>query len=100
MFDMFRDKARRDLVKEIKKEVEHDMGIEHEDYIPDGVVNLDHHREIEALVKSRLGAHHVIMCAQMIDGTVMTYIPEEIGDKDLVYLIQTLQDLRDERLTE
>ena len=89
------DEIKSDIVREMKHDLEEEARFD-----PDGVVNLDAHREIEALVKSRLGAAHVVMSAQMLDGTVLTYIPEEIGDKDLVYLIQTLHDLRQARLDE
>jgi hypothetical protein len=92
------ERAKNDIADEIAHKVVDE--IEQREHPADGAFNLDEHREIESLVKLRLGARHVIICAELLDGSPLTYIPEEIGDKDLVYLIETLRDLRQMRLNE
>jgi hypothetical protein len=62
------------------------------------VVDLDDYRDLEEIIKTRLGAHHVVVAAVMPDGNYLTFIPSEIFDMDLVYLIQTLSDRRKDRL--
>jgi len=62
------------------------------------VVNLDDHRAIEDVVKQRIGARHVVFAALHEDGTLHTYIPENVSDIWLCYMIQTLQDRRNARL--
>ena len=64
----------------------------------ENVVNLDEHREVASFVAAKLGANRIIFCAEMPDGTNLTYIPEEMTDMELVYAIQMLQDLRQARL--
>lgn len=63
------------------------------------VVSLDDYRELHDVVKNRLGAEHVVIGAILKDGNFLSYIPQEIMDIELVYLIQTLNDRRRERLS-
>lgn len=60
------------------------------------VIQLDDFRPIEKILKDRLEAKHIIICTVRLDGMMSTYIEEDISDIDLVYLIQTLKDRRDE----
>lgn len=62
------------------------------------VVELDSYRSIEEIVKQRLGATHVVFGAVLPDGQFMTFIPTEIYDMELVYLIKTFEDRRSQRL--
>jgi hypothetical protein len=63
------------------------------------VISLDDYREIHDVVKNRLGADYVVIGGILKDGNFLTYIPTEITDIELVYLIQTLNDRRKERLS-
>lgn len=58
------------------------------------VVTLDDYRAIEDLVMKRLGAKSVVFSAELENGDICTYIPSELMDVTLVYMIQTLTDRR------
>lgn len=62
------------------------------------VVNIEDFRALEDVAKIRLGATSVVFAAVLPDGSMMTFIPDEIWDINLVYIIQTLSDRRKERL--
>lgn len=62
------------------------------------VVELDEYRAIEDIVKKRLGARHIIFSAELETGEILTYMPHELLDITLVYMIQTFKDRRMMRL--
>lgn len=62
------------------------------------VFTLDDYRALEEIIKIRMNANHVVIATVNKDGTMGTFIPGDIMDIDLVYLIQTLSDRRKERL--
>ena len=64
------------------------------------VAVLDDYRAVEEVVKLRLGAVNVVFCAELPEGEILTYIPHELLDINLVYMIQTLKDRRRLRLEE
>lgn len=64
------------------------------------VLNMEDFRDIEDLVRMRLHCDHIVIAGTLGDGTNVSYISDELSDKDLVYLIQTLIDLRQVRLNE
>jgi hypothetical protein len=64
------------------------------------IVNLDDYRKIEDILKLRLGAKSVIFCAELENGDIATYVPHELLDITLVYMIQTIKDRRTARLQE
>lgn len=64
----------------------------------DNVVELDEYRACEDVVKRRMGAKFCIFSAELENGDIATYIPHDLSDMVLVYMIQTLQDRRIARL--
>lgn len=60
------------------------------------VISLDEFKKIENVLKEKLKAKHIVICAVRDDGLMSTYIEEDITDIDLVYMIQILQDRRRE----
>lgn len=66
----------------------------------ENVVTLDDYRRVEDIVKQRLGATHILFSAELPTGEILTYIPHELLDVTLVYMIQTLKDRRAARVNE
>jgi hypothetical protein len=64
------------------------------------VVMLDEYRKLEDIVKVRLGAVNVVFSAELKCGDILTFIPDELTDINLVYMIQTLKDRRANRVEE
>ena len=62
------------------------------------VVELDEYRRVEDLIKLRLGAINVVISAELRDGQILTYIPTNLLDINLVYMIQNLKDRREGRV--
>jgi hypothetical protein len=68
--------------------------------IDDTVVELDEYRNVEDIVKRRLGGVNVVFCVQFENGDIGTFVPSELEDITLVYMIQTLKDRRQMRVNE
>jgi len=66
----------------------------------DNVIDIDDYRAIEDIAKIRLRAKNVIFVGELEDGNFISFIPDEVLDIDLVYMIQTLKDRRSMRLQE
>lgn len=66
----------------------------------DNVINIDDVRYAEDVVKQRFGAEHVVIAAVLKNGEFQTFIPTEISDIELVYIIETLKDRRALRVKE
>lgn len=64
----------------------------------ENVVSLDDYRRLEDIVKRELQCEHVVFLGVSKDGLYPSYIPHEMLDIDLVYLIQILVDRRIARL--
>lgn len=64
------------------------------------IINLDDYRLVEDIVKQRLGAVNLIFSAEMPNGEILTYIPHQLSDINLVYMIQTFTDRRTGRVNE
>lgn len=62
------------------------------------IISLDDYRNLEDVIKNRLGAKQVVVCATLESGDFLTFIPSDLMDIDLVYMIQNLKDRRNERL--
>lgn len=61
------------------------------------VFELDKIQRLETIFKREFGATSFILAFYDGSGLLHTYIPDEIIDIDLVYLIQTLADRRQAR---
>ena len=66
----------------------------------ENVVNLDDYRALEDVIMQRLGADSVIVCAVYNNGQIGTFVPVEMDDLLLVYVIQTLKDRRTARVND
>lgn len=64
------------------------------------VVSMDDYRAIEDVVKRKLGARNIIFSAEMESGEILTYLPHDLLDITLVYMIQTFKDRRDARVND
>lgn len=62
------------------------------------VINMSDYKTLEDLVRERLDAKTIVIAGVLSDDTSRVYIDPDMTDIDLVYLIQTLQDLRARRL--
>jgi hypothetical protein len=62
------------------------------------VINIDKFKSCEQIIKQRLQADGIVVCTADNLGGINVYISEELPDMELVYMIQTLQDLRQRRL--
>jgi len=58
------------------------------------IKSMDDYRDIEDVVKRRFNGEHVVFGVVLKDGKLLTYIPPDVADITLVYLIQTLKDRR------
>lgn len=61
------------------------------------VIDINDYKNLEDIVKQRLNAKAVVICATLDDGSFITFVPD-MPDIDLVYTIQTLNDRRNARL--
>lgn len=58
------------------------------------VVNISDRKDVVDIVRERLEAEHVVICFVDKDGMIAAHISDDTTDINLVYMIQTLTDLR------
>lgn len=64
------------------------------------VVALDNYRKLEDIIKERLKVEEVVVLGDCGDGNFLSFVPNSISDLSLVYMIQTLKDIRQRRMNE
>ena len=60
----------------------------------DNVINIDEYRPLVDIISTRLGTNNIVLSV-IEDGTVTSYIAEELNDIELVYINKTLSERRD-----
>lgn len=64
------------------------------------VFNLEDRRKLEEVVMNRLDCEHVLIGGVTKDGSIITFYSSGIEDRDLVYLIKTFSDRRDNEVND